>query len=90
MIREGVRRVDIGGLDLSSFMSRLLEEKGLTTKFSNQLVQNLCFVASDLQLELNNPHVKTSYQLPDGQVKREIRGSYVDNFTNLYIKIDAK
>lgn len=71
MIREGIRRVDIGGLDLSSFMGRLLEEKGLTTKFSNQLVHNLCFVASNLQLELNNPHLKTTYQLPDGQVKNE-------------------
>jgi hypothetical protein len=68
MVREGVRRIDIGGLDLSSYMSRLLDEKGLTTKYSNHLVRNLCFVASDLQLELSNPHLKTTYQLPDGQV----------------------
>ncbi|CAB3373601.1 actin-like [Cloeon dipterum] len=68
VVREGVRRVDLGGHDLTAFMQRSIEQKGVLTQHANTLVHHLCFVAQDLETELTSPNLQVSYQLPDGQV----------------------
>ncbi|XP_059490913.1 actin, clone 302-like [Neocloeon triangulifer] len=67
-VKEGIRRVDLGGNDITNYMQRELEARGVFTQHADVLVHNLCYVATDLEAELKNPNLSASFQLPDGQV----------------------
>lgn len=81
-IRHAVYRKDVGGDHFTTYMMKLLMERGysFTTTTEKEIVRDikekLCYVAPDFQTELkNNPDkdststtVEKSYELPDGVV----------------------
>nr|WDY79016.1 actin protein 1 [Gracilariopsis lemaneiformis] len=75
---HAVLRIDLAGRDLTSWMAKLLQQRGysFTTSAELEIVrdikQQLCFVAEDYEKELanagSNPSLEKEYELPDGQV----------------------
>lgn len=75
---HAVMRIDLAGRDLTSWMAKLLMQRGysFTTSAELEIVrdikQQLCYVAEDYDKELetatNNASLAKEYELPDGQV----------------------
>ncbi len=78
IIPSAVLRLDLGGSDLTDYMSKLLNERGysFTTADERDLARDikekLCYVATDFEKELKAAKSGTSidknYELPDGKV----------------------
>ena len=73
-IQGAVERMEVGGRDLTAFMSKLLSERGLPAAVSQpqratSIKEELCYVATDFEQEMKRlDEVSATYQLPDGQV----------------------
>eukprot|EP01084_Bolivina_argentea_P311503 539210_1 len=77
-LNDTVCRVDIGGRDVSDYLSTMLKQKGYDfakiVTDENALIENIkkiqSFVAMDYfkQMELETANIETKYELPDGQV----------------------
>lgn len=73
---HGIRRLDIGGKDLTDYIMKLLVERGysFTTtaerEIAKDIKETLCSVAEDYEDALGLPasSVEKNYELPDGQV----------------------
>jgi actin beta/gamma 1 len=68
-----IPRFDIGGSTLTYYLIELLEKRGynFTTRVERKIIsdikEKLCYVANDLQKELNTNSLNVAYELPDGQ-----------------------
>lgn len=75
---HAVNRIDLAGRDLTSWMAKLLMQRGysFTTSAELEIVRDvkqvLCYVAEDYDKELanaeSNSALEKEYELPDGQV----------------------
>ena len=75
---HAVQRIDLAGRDLTSYLAKLLKQRGysFTTSAELEIVrdmkQSLCYIAEDYDKELesapNNSALEKEYELPDGQV----------------------
>ncbi|KAI0561795.1 actin [Gracilaria domingensis] len=75
---HAVNRIDLAGRDLTSWMAKLLMQRGhsFTTSAELEIVrdikQSLCYVAEDFEKEKanaeSNAALEKEYELPDGQV----------------------
>lgn len=73
IIEKGVSFVDIGGQDLTDYLSRILYEKGNVFKSSernlvNYMKERLCYITDDYEKSIKNHKDEISYELPDGKV----------------------
>ena len=68
-----VTRVDVGGRDLTSYMLKLLSERGYSfccagdLEIANDIKEKLAYVTMDVEKELSLPEGIKKYLLPDGQ-----------------------
>ncbi len=79
IIKEGVRRLDLAGMDITDYLAKLLQTNGVfTAKTSaekdivNDIKEKCCYVALDYEAELEKARkdpdsVKCEYTLPDGK-----------------------
>ncbi|CAC5421393.1 ACTF [Mytilus coruscus] len=77
-IQPAIKRLDLGGRDLTSYLQTLLHEKGhdfVTTgnfEIVREMKEQLCYVAEDYSKEISlskcSNDVDSSYELPDGNV----------------------
>uniref|UniRef100_A0A7S3PHA8 Actin n=1 Tax=Aplanochytrium stocchinoi TaxID=215587 RepID=A0A7S3PHA8_9STRA len=72
---NSIKRVNIGGRDLTDYMMKLLCERGYSFVTSNEreiaydIKEKLCFVAKDFGKEMkktNYSEINTAYELPNG------------------------
>lgn len=77
-ISESFRRVELGGRDITSYLAKILSERGYGFSTSNEMEcvrdikEKLCYVAEgDFDKELedseNNSSINKSYEMPDGE-----------------------
>ncbi len=77
-ITHAIKRIDIGGRDITEYLRKLLRQRGysLTTGAEREIVRDikerLCYVALDPEKELKLAEkvsgIEKTYTLPDGQV----------------------
>lgn len=77
-LHHAVKRLDLGGRDLSSYLGRIMNERGysFTSSSEKDIVRNiketLCFVALNFEAELKTAEESSKYEahfeLPDGNV----------------------
>lgn len=75
---HAVSRLDLAGRDLTTYLQRILKERGLNLEGSSgrEIVRDMkekhCYVALDYETELANAHLNSdlevNYELPDGTV----------------------
>ena len=77
-IPESFRRIELGGRDITSYLAKILNEKGYSFSTPNEMEivrdikEKLCYVAEcdfdqELRDSVNNSSVNKSYEMPDGQ-----------------------
>mmetsp|Transcript_1345 Transcript_1345/g.3611 ORF Transcript_1345/g.3611 Transcript_1345/m.3611 type:complete len:391 (-) Transcript_1345:62-1234(-) len=80
-IDPGIRRLELGGADLTDYLVRLLSERGYSLESAvgrqtaREIKEQLCYVSLNYDADLRRvspvgvvPSRKNEYQLPDGQV----------------------
>lgn len=73
---DATLRLDMGGFDLTSYMMKLLPERGYNFATNavrdvvRDLKENLCYVALDVEKEMasSSSSLEKSYKLPDGEI----------------------
>eukprot|EP00483_Globobulimina_turgida_P013714 UN13740 len=77
-LRHAIRRIDIGGRDLTQYLMRIFNERGYSFSSSSEMdivrdiKEKLCYTALNYEQELQNAEtsndIEADYELPDGQV----------------------
>jgi len=75
---HAVSRLDLAGRDLTTYMQRILKERGLVLEGSSgleivrEIKEKLCYVALEFDAEMANaelsPDLEQNFELPDGTV----------------------
>lgn len=75
---HAICRLDLAGRDLTTYLQRILKERGLVLEGSSgreivrDIKEKLCYVSLDYEAELANAHLSSdlekNYELPDGTI----------------------
>merc|ERR1719210_2119591 len=75
---HAICRLDLAGRDLTTYLQRILKERGLVMEGSSgreivrDIKEKLCYVSLDYEAELANAHLSSdlekNYELPDGTI----------------------
>ena len=75
---HSIRRLDLGGCDLTDYLVRMLADRGYSfattaeREIVREMKENLCYVALDFKQETSNASrssiIKKDYELPSGEV----------------------
>eukprot|EP00924_Labyrinthula_sp_SR-Ha-C_P013835 snap_masked-scaffold_5-processed-gene-15.24-mRNA-1 protein AED:0.06 eAED:0.06 QI:0/-1/0/1/-1/1/1/0/375 len=74
LLVHGINRLDIGGRSVNNFIIKLMYEKGFSyishrdVELINEIKNTLCYVSSNVEVELKQKNIKSDFELPDGNI----------------------